>query len=114
LHGRRGVVAAPEEGLLVVPALTTPELSMLTLRGRTVTTLFAGVATGERDHVGLTTLLGAVRAAILRCLAEPQTMTEIGEHLLALYGADRLSGRHTNTLRGRLGDRGAPRSTTGS
>ena len=45
-----------EDGLVVVPALTSPERSMLAIDGRTLTTLFAGVSISERDHVGLTTL----------------------------------------------------------
>ena len=70
-----------DEGLVVVPALTTPERSMVSRRGQTVTTLFAGVSSSARDHVGLTTLLGSLRAAMLRSLTEPRTMKELGEQL---------------------------------
>jgi DNA-binding transcriptional ArsR family regulator len=126
----------PADGLLVVPALTTPRRSIMSHRGQTVTTLFAGVSVSARDHVALITLLGGVRAALLRSLEEPLTMTALreqfalaasvatyhvaalermqlvarsrrgrsvtvartarGEQLLALYGADRLSARHTS------------------
>jgi DNA-binding transcriptional ArsR family regulator len=132
-----------DEGLVVVPALTTPDRSMVARRGQTVTTLFAGVSTTERDHVALTTLLGGTRVALMRSLTEPRTMTELadrlsliasmvsyhaaalermelvtrsrrgrsvtvrrtprGAQLLALYGADRLSGRHDPSVVAAIG-----------
>lgn len=136
LPGDGPVPAPAEDGLVVVPALTSPERSLLAVHDHTLTTLFAGVSTSERDHVGLTTLLGTVRAAMMRGLTAPRTMSALGEQLslaasmvtyhvsaleqmqlverhrrgrsvtvtrtargtelLALYGADRLSGRHTS------------------
>jgi DNA-binding transcriptional ArsR family regulator len=75
------------EGLLVLPALATPEWTMFTCREQTVTMLLAGVSSRERDHVALTTLLGSTRATLLRILSRPRTMTELADQLSLVASA---------------------------
>lgn len=77
-----GIAPRPAaHGLVVVPTLTTPDRSIVAVQEQTVTTLFAGVSTSRCDHVALQALLGSVRAALLRGLARPRTMTELGDWL---------------------------------
>jgi DNA-binding transcriptional ArsR family regulator len=78
-HGEPATI--PDEGLFVVPVLTTRDGSLAACQPGLVTALFGGVSTRTRDHWALEALLSPVRARVLRLLDEPQTMTALGERL---------------------------------